>query len=350
MIEINKIISVLEKKILILDGPMGTMIQKAKLSEDDFRGGRFKNFKKLLKGNNDILNLTNEKLIYDIHYSYLKAGANIIATNTFNSTMTSQKDYEFQEYSFELNYAGAKIARKSVDDFKKKNPNDFILVAGVLGPTNRTCSISPDVNNPGFRNISFDELCEDYEVSINALIKGKVDLIMIETVFDTLNAKAALMAIKNVENSKKTLIPIMISATITDLSGRTLSGQTIEAFYNSVSHSNPLVIGLNCALGPKELEPHLIELSRISEAFISVHPNAGLPNAFGEYDETPNSMAKYIKKWSENGYINIVGGCCGATPSHIKEMKKVCEKSSPRKSIEKKNSLRLSGLEPFNYM
>jgi len=349
MKSLEKIKKLLKKRILILDGPMGTMIQKKNLTEDDFRGKVFKNFKNSLKGNNDILNITKEQLIYDIHLSYLEAGADIIETNTFNSTKTSQKDYNCESYSFKLNLNGAKLAKKSVEEYISKNPGDVKIVAGVLGPTNRTCSISPDVSDPGFRNITFDELVDDYEISVDALTEGNVDLIMIETVFDTLNAKAALMAINKVEKKKNIKIPIMISATITDLSGRTLSGQTVEGFYNSIIHSDPLIVGLNCALGPKELEPHLIELSRISETFVSVHPNAGLPNAFGGYDETPESMAKFVKKWGDNNYINIIGGCCGTTPEHIRQMRDASLKISPRKPLKKSQLLRLSGLEAFNF-
>ena len=339
----------LKENILILDGAMGTMIQKEKISEEKFRGEKFRNLKKPLKGNNDILNLTCEKLIYEIHMEYLNAGADIIETNTFNSTKTSQKDYGCENFSFDLNFNGGRIARNAVDDYLKKNPKDFKFVAGVLGPTNRTCSMSPDVNNPGFRNITFDELKNDYKVSVDALVKSGVDFIMIETVFDTLNAKAALMAVTEIERKQKIKIPLFISFTITDLSGRTLSGQTIEGFYNSIIHSNPLVIGLNCALGPKELEPHLLELDRISETYISIHPNAGLPNAFGGYDETPESMAKYVKNWSDNSYVNIVGGCCGTTPEHIKQMKEMTKNKSPRKPIKEKGNFRLSGLEAFNF-
>ncbi|MBF91824.1 MAG: hypothetical protein CMP34_03340 [Rickettsiales bacterium] len=349
MKSLEKIKKLLKKRILILDGPMGTMIQKKNLTEDDFRGKVFKNFKNSLKGNNDILNITKEQLIYDIHLSYLEAGADIIETNTFNSTMTSQKDYNCESYSFKLNLNGAKLAKKSVEEYISKNPGDVKIVAGVLGPTNRTCSISPDVSDPGFRNITFDELVDDYEISVDALTEGNVDLIMIETVFDTLNAKAALMAINKVEKKKNIKIPIMISATITDLSGRTLSGQTVEGFYNSIIHSDPLIVGLNCALGPKELEPHLIELSRISETFVSVHPNAGLPNAFGGYDETPESMAKFVKKWGDNNYINIIGGCCGTTPEHIRQMRDASFRISPRVPLNKSSIMRLSGLEAFNF-
>ncbi len=349
MKKINNIEEVLQKKILILDGPMGTMIQSEKLDELDFRGKKFKNFTNNLKGNNDLLNLTQKDLIYNIHMKYLDAGADIIETNTFNSTKISQKDYSCEDFSYDLNFSGGSIARKAVDDFMKKKTSEQKYVAGVLGPTNRTCSMSPDVNNPSFRNLNFDDLREDYKVSAEALINSGVDLIMVETVFDTLNAKAALMAIKDVEEKKNVKVPLMISATITDLSGRTLSGQTLEGFYNSIAHSEPLSVGLNCALGPRELEPYLIELDRVSEFFISIHPNAGLPNAFGEYDETPESMAKYVKNWGKNSYINIVGGCCGTTPGHIRLMKKTVEKAKPRKRIKREKMLRLSGLEAFNY-
>ena len=339
----------LNERILILDGPMGTMIQNENLKEEDYRGKKFESSSIPLKGNNDILNLTQEKIIYDIHTKYLLAGADIIETNTFNSTKTSQFDYKCEDLSYDLNYIGGKIARKAVDDFLIKNPKETKYVAGVLGPTNRTCSMSPDVNNPGFRNISFDELYSDYEKSSEALIEAGVDVIMVETIFDTLNAKAALSGIGGACKKSKKNVPIMISATITDLSGRTLSGQTIEAFYNSILHVDPLSVGLNCALGPKELEPYIIELDRISESFISVHPNAGLPNAFGEYDETPDSMANYAKKWSQNGYINIIGGCCGATPDHINLMAQKVRNIKPRKKKTFDPKLRLSGLESFKF-
>ena len=345
----KRIQEALNEKILILDGPMGTMIQNENLKEEDYRGKKFESSSVPLKGNNDILNLTQEKIIYDIHTKYLSAGADIIETNTFNSTKTSQFDYKCEDFSYDLNFSGGKIARKAVDDFLIKNPNEIKYVAGVLGPTNRTCSMSPDVNNPGFRNISFDELYSDYEKSSEALIEAGVDVIMVETIFDTLNAKAALSGIGGACKKSKKDVPIMISATITDLSGRTLSGQTIEAFYNSILHVDPLSVGLNCALGPKELEPYIIELDRISESFISVHPNAGLPNAFGEYDETPNSMANFAKKWSQNGYINIIGGCCGATPDHINLMAQKVRNIKPRKKKTFDPKLRLSGLESFKF-
>jgi 5-methyltetrahydrofolate--homocysteine methyltransferase len=345
----KRIQEALNERILILDGPMGTMIQNENLKEEDYRGKKFESSSVPLKGNNDILNLTQEKIIYDIHTKYLSAGADIIETNTFNSTKTSQFDYKCEDFSYDLNFSGGKIARKAVDDFLIKNPNEIKYVAGVLGPTNRTCSMSPDVNNPGFRNISFDELYNDYEKSSEALIEAGVDVIMVETVFDTLNAKAALSGIGGACKKSKKNVPIMISATITDLSGRTLSGQTIEAFYNSILHVDPLSVGLNCALGPKELEPYIIELDRISESFISVHPNAGLPNAFGEYDETPDSMANFAKKWSQNGYINIIGGCCGATPDHINLMAQKVRNIKPRKKKTFDPKLRLSGLESFKF-
>ena len=345
----KRIQEALNERILILDGPMGTMIQNENLKEEDYRGKKFESSSVPLKGNNDILNLTQEKIIYDIHTKYLSAGADIIETNTFNSTKTSQFDYKCEDFSYDLNFSGGKIARKAVDDFLIKNPNETKYVAGVLGPTNRTCSMSPDVNNPGFRNISFDELYSDYEKSSEALIEAGVDVIMVETVFDTLNAKAALSGIGGACKKSKKNVPIMISATITDLSGRTLSGQTIEAFYNSILHVDPLSVGLNCALGPKELEPYIIELDRISESFISVHPNAGLPNAFGEYDETPDSMANFAKKWSQNGYINIIGGCCGATPDHINLMAQKVRNIKPRKKKTFDPKLRLSGLESFKF-
>ncbi len=345
----NYLTNLLEKKILILDGAMGTMIQKEELEEKDYRGKRFENHANNLLGNNDILNLTKPDLICDIHTHYLEAGADIIETNTFNSTGVSQKDYNCEELAYELNFEGGRIAREAVDNFISKNPNEKKFVAGVLGPTNRTCSMSPDVNDPGFRNINFDDLLSDYEVCVDALVKAKVDLILVETVFDTLNAKAALGAIQKIEKVKRTNIPIMISATITDLSGRTLSGQTVEGFYNSVIHSNPISLGLNCALGPKELEPYLIEMNRISEVYISIHPNAGLPNAFGGYDETPASMAKFTEEWCKNNYLNIIGGCCGTTPEHIRMMSKAVINKKPRKLKIKSEKLRLSGLEAFNF-
>ena len=343
----NKLIELLQKKILILDGAMGTMIQRENLKENDFRGDTFANTKINLSGNNDILNITKKEVIHKIHMLYLESGADIIETNTFNSTMISQKDYNCEDYSYELNYQGGMIAREAVNDYLKKNPDEQKFVAGVLGPTNRTCSMSPDVNDPGFRNINFDELKNDYILSMEALIKGGSDLIFIETIFDTLNCKAALMALYELEKKLKRKIPLMLSVTITDLSGRTLSGQTLEAFYFSIKHSNPVSVGLNCALGPKELESHVVELSRISEFFVSVHSNAGLPNAFGEYDESAESLASYAKSWGENGYLNIIGGCCGTTPEHIQAMKKITLDLKPRIPNSSYERFELSGLEKF---
>ena len=346
---LEKLLKITKERILLLDGAMGTMIQNLKLTENDFRGKILKDSKKLLKGNNDILNLTQSKVIYDIHKEYLESGADIIETNTFNSTRISQCDYDCENLSFDLNYQGAKIARECVDAFLKKNNHENKFVAGVLGPTNRTCSMSPDVNNPGFRNITFDQLKDDYANSLDGLLKGGCDLIFIETIFDTLNAKAAMMAIYETEIKKQIKIPLMISSTITDLSGRTLSGQTLEAFYNSIIHSNPISVGLNCALGPKELDPYIADLARICETNVSVHPNAGLPNAFGEYDETPETMAEFAKNWGVLNYLNIIGGCCGTTPKHIKAMKEITKNIKPRIPIKKNNSLRLAGLETFHH-
>ena len=345
---IDKILkNLLEHKILILDGAMGTMIQKHSLTENDFRGNEFRNINKLVKGNNDLLNITQPNLIRDIHKKYLEAGADIIETNTFNSTKVSQSDYKLEDSAYDLNFTGAKIAREVTDKFMIDNPKEKKFVAGILGPTSRTCSMSPDVNDPGFRNINFDELKSDYYSCIDALIQGGVDIIFVETIFDTLNAKAALIAIKEYEKKNKKKIPLMISVTITDLSGRTLSGQTLEAFYYSVIFSKPISIGLNCALGPKELEQYVAELSRICTVYTSVHSNAGLPNAFGEYDETPKKMANFAENWANNSYINIIGGCCGTTPTHIKAIKDAVEKIKPRKKVISKEKFRLTGLETF---
>ena len=306
----------LAERILILDGAMGTMIQKYKLTEADFRGERFKESAVDLRGNNDLLTLTQPLLISAIHEKYLQAGADIIETNTFSSTTIAQADYDLQSIAYELNFAGAKLARLAAD--KYSTPEKSRFVAGVLGPTNRTASISPDVNDPGFRNVTFMELVEAYAQATKGLIEGGADLIMIETIFDTLNAKAAIFAIETVFEELGVELPIMISGTITDASGRTLSGQTTEAFYNSLRHAKPLTFGLNCALGPKELRQYVEQLSKISETYVSVHPNAGLPNAFGGYDLGAEEMAAHLKEWAESGFVNIVGGCCGTTPEHIK--------------------------------
>ena len=336
----------LENRILILDGAMGTMIQKYKLTEADFRGERFKESAVDLRGNNDLLTLTQPLLISSIHEKYLAAGADIIETNTFSSTTIAQADYDLQSIAYELNFVGAKLARLAAD--KYSTPEKPRFVAGVLGPTNRTASISPDVNDPGFRNVTFMELVDAYAQATKGLIEGGADLIMIETIFDTLNAKAAVFAIESVFEELGVELPIMISGTITDASGRTLSGQTTEAFYNSLRHAKPLTFGLNCALGPKELRQYVEQLSKISETYVSVHPNAGLPNAFGGYDLGAEEMATHLKEWAESGFVNIIGGCCGTTPEHIKAFAEAVENIPPRKLPQIKTAMRLSGLEPLN--
>lgn len=343
-----QILELAKKRIILLDGAMGTYIQNMSLSEDKFRGSRFKKSEIFLKGNYDILNITNPKIIYKIHTLYLENGADIIKTNTFNSTSTSQLDYNCDQLSHELNFEGAKIAKQSVKDFEKKNKKAKRFVAGVIGPTNRTCSMSPDVNRPDFRNINFDDLKKDYFISIKGLIEGGADIILLETIFDTLNAKAALFAKNEFDKKYKKEIPLMISVTIADLSGRTLSGQTLEAFYNSIIHSKPISVGINCALGPKELEPHLKELNRFCNPLISIHPNAGLPNAFGGYDESPESMAKFAESWAKNRLINIIGSCCGTYPEHIHALKNILVNLKPRKIQEIDQGFRLSGLSPYN--
>ena len=341
----QQLTDLLAQRILILDGAMGTMIQKYKLTEADFRGERFKNSPVDLRGNNDLLTLTQPLLIKAIHEKYLAAGADIIETNTFSSTTIAQADYELQAVAYELNFAGAKLARLAAD--KYSTPEKPRFVAGILGPTNRTASISPNVNDPGFRNVTFMELVDAYAEATRGLIEGGSDLIMIETIFDTLNAKAAAFAIDQMFEELGVILPIMISGTITDASGRTLSGQTTEAFYNSLRHVKPLTFGLNCALGPKELRQYVEAMSKISETYVSVHPNAGLPNAFGGYDLGAEEMAAHLKEWAEQGFVNIVGGCCGTTPEHIKAFSEAMEGIKPRQLPEIKTAMRLSGLEPL---
>ncbi|EHS1185357.1 methionine synthase [Vibrio vulnificus] len=337
----------LKQRILLIDGGMGTMIQGYKLQEQDYRGERFADWHSDLKGNNDLLVLTQPQLIKEIHHAYLEAGADILETNTFNATTIAMADYDMESLSEEINFAAAKLAREAADEWTAKNPAKPRYVAGVLGPTNRTCSISPDVNDPGYRNVSFDELVEAYSESTRALIRGGSDLILIETIFDTLNAKACAFAVDSVFEELGFALPVMISGTITDASGRTLSGQTTEAFYNSLRHVRPISFGLNCALGPDELRPYVEELSRISETFISTHPNAGLPNAFGEYDLSPEEMAEHVKEWAQSGFLNLIGGCCGTTPEHIRHMAMAVEGVSPRVLPEIPVACRLSGLEPL---
>ncbi|MBT8088949.1 MAG: methionine synthase [Gammaproteobacteria bacterium] len=337
----------LDERILLLDGAMGTMIQSFGLNEDDYRGERFVDFGHDLKGNNDLLSLTRPDIIRDIHSQFLEAGADIIETNTFNSNAPSMADYGMESLVAELNTASARIARECADAYAAKT-GVTRFVAGVLGPTNRTASISPDVNDPGFRNISFDDLAETYETAASALIEGGVDFLMIETIFDTLNAKAAIVGLKRSFRATGVELPVMISGTITDASGRTLSGQTTEAFWNSVRHVNPFMIGLNCALGASELRPYIAELARVADTRVSAHPNAGLPNEFGEYDETPEEMAEVVGEFANSGLVNLVGGCCGTRPDHIRALGKAVSGCAPRSVPTLPVKCRLSGLEPFN--
>ena len=321
---------ILKDRVLILDGAMGTMLQRYHFTEDDFRGERFKDWPYPLQGNNDLLSLTQPKAIATIHAKYLEAGADIIETNTFSGTSVAMADYHMEDFVYELNYESAKIAKKVANDFTAKNPDKPRFVVGSIGPTNKTASMSPDVNDPGFRAISFDELRIAYKQQVEALIDGGVDMLLVETIFDTLNAKAALFAIEEVKEERNIDIPIMVSGTITDASGRTLSGQTAEAFLISISHIPILSVGFNCALGASQLVPHLEVLSAKTEHAVSAHPNAGLPNAFGEYDETPEQMATQIQEYLEKGLVNIVGGCCGTTPEHIKAMADLVKEYKPR--------------------
>ncbi len=327
----NKIQEILKNRILVLDGAMGTMIQRHKLEEEDFRKGWFENHHKSLKGNNDLLSLTRPEIIEDIHRQYFEAGADIAETNTFSGTTVAQADYDLQDFVYEINYHSAKIARKVADEFTALNPNKPRFVAGSIGPTNRTASISPDVNDPGFRGITFDELVTAYYQQVGALIDGGVDILLVETVFDTLNAKAALFAIDSYFEDKNVRLPIMVSGTITDQSGRTLTGQTTEAFLISVSHMPLLSIGLNCALGASMMRPYLQILSKQAPFGVSAHPNAGLPNEFGKYDETAELMGEQIKTFLDENLINIIGGCCGTTPEHIKVIADLAKEYEPRK-------------------
>ncbi|HEX7027366.1 MAG TPA: homocysteine S-methyltransferase family protein, partial [Gammaproteobacteria bacterium] len=345
---IEQLKAALKARILILDGAMGTMIQGYKLEEADYRGERFADWPSDLKGNNDLLSITRPDIIKAIHTAYLEAGADIIETNSFNATPVAMADYAMQALSAEINTAAARVAREAADVMTVRTPDKPRFVAGVLGPTNRTSSISPDVNDPGFRNIFFDELVDAYYESTGALIAGGVDIILIETVFDTLNAKAAVFAVKKYFDDHGVEYPIMISGTITDASGRTLTGQTNESFWNSLRHAEPLSFGLNCALGPKELRPYIEELAAIADTHVSAHPNAGLPNDLGGYDLTPADMAKHIDEWAASGFLNIVGGCCGTTPAHIQAIAEVAGKHKPRTIPESKPVMRLSGLEALN--
>lgn len=322
----------LQERILVLDGAMGTMIQRFKLTEEDFRGERFKAHPSDLKGNNDLLSLTRPEIIKSIHKEYLEAGSDLIETNTFSSTSIAQADYKLETLAYELNKAGAQLAREAAEAFTEKEPDKPRFVAGAIGPTNKTLSLSPDVTNPGFRAVTFDEVAHAYYEQVSGLVEGGADLLLIETIFDTLNAKAAIYAIKKYFREKgQPELPIMISGTITDNSGRTLSGQTLSAFYTSVSHGHPLSVGLNCALGGKQMRPYIEELSRVADCYVSCYPNAGLPNAMAEYDEQPEDTAAILKEFAEAGFVNIVGGCCGTTPEHIRAIAQAVRDEKPRK-------------------
>jgi 5-methyltetrahydrofolate--homocysteine methyltransferase len=322
----------LKKRILVIDGAMGTMIQRHKLTEADYRGTRFANWPSDLKGNNDLLCITQPAIVTGIHLQYLEAGADIIETNTFSSTSIAMADYDMQDLAYELNVAAAKCVRNAIDQYKSKHPNATEkYIAGSMGPLNKTLSLSPDVNNPGFRAVTFDEVVLAYTEQIRGLVDGGVDIILIETIFDTLNAKAAIFAVKEYFRKEgKPELPMMISGTITDASGRTLSGQTLSAFYTSIAHAKPLSVGLNCALGAQEMRSHIEELSQIATCYTSAYPNAGLPNAMGEYDEEPHQTAHFIEEWAKNKFVNIVGGCCGTTPDHIKHMADNVRNITPR--------------------
>ena len=332
----------LRQRILIIDGGMGTMLQGHRLDESGFRGERFAGGRDGahehhhdhpgcdLKGNNDLLTLTKPDIIRGVHEAYLEAGADLIETNTFNSTRISQADYHLEHLAYELNLEGARLARSACDAWTAKTPDRPRFVIGVLGPTSRTASLSPDVNDPGFRNVTFEELAANYTEAASGLMDGGADLIMVETIFDTLNAKAALFALSELFRERGARLPVMISGTITDRSGRTLSGQTAEAFYYSVAHARPLSVGLNCALGAADLRPHVQTLATVADCFVSTHPNAGLPNAFGEYDETPEQMAAVIGGFARDGLLNLVGGCCGTTPAHIKAIADAVRDCAPR--------------------
>jgi len=336
-----------KNRILILDGAMGTMIQRFKLSEADYRGARFKDWHRDLKGNNDLLVLTQPDIVRGIHEDFLAAGADLIETNTFNAQSISMADYGMETLSFEINVAAAKLAREAADKFTRETPDKPRFVAGAIGPTNRTASLSPEVNNPGFRNVTFDELVTAYSEQTRGLIEGGVDAILIETVFDTLNAKAAGFAVKQVFDETGVELPLMISGTVTDLSGRNLSGQTPEAFWYSMRHLKPFSMGLNCAFGAEQLRSPVAQVSKVADTLISVYANAGLPNEMGEYDETPKFMANTMREWARDGLLNIVGGCCGTTPEHIREIAAAVEPFPPRAVPKIAPRLRLSGLEPF---
>ncbi|BCY28195.1 homocysteine S-methyltransferase family protein [Flavobacterium okayamense] len=329
----SKIQEEIKKRILVLDGAMGTMLQRYKFEEEDFRGERFKDFPHPLKGNNDLLSITQPEAVKSVHRAYFEAGADIVETNTFSGTTIGMADYHMEDLVYELNFQSAKIAREVADEFTAKNTERPRFVAGSIGPTNRTASMSPDVNDPGFRAVNFDDLKIAYKQQVEALIDGGSDLLLVETIFDTLNAKAALFAIEEVKEERNINIPVMVSGTITDASGRTLSGQTVEAFLISISHIPLLSVGFNCALGADQLKPYLKRLGNNTSLNISAHPNAGLPNAFGQYDQTPEEMQQLIREYLQENLVNIIGGCCGTTPEHIKLIAEVAKEFKPRESV-----------------
>ena len=335
----------LAERILVLDGAMGTMIQRHKLGEADYRGSRFADWGQDVQGNNDLLSLTQPDIIREIHGQYFDAGCDIVETNTFSATQIAQADYAMEDLAREINVVSAQLAREVADDRSTADKPKFVL--GAIGPTNRTASISPDVNDPGKRNVTFEELVTTYTEAAEGLLEGGVDGLLIETIFDTLNAKAAIYACKQVLRARNSDAPILLSGTITDASGRTLSGQTTEAFYNSVAHAKPLAIGLNCALGPDALRQYVAEMSRIASGYVLAYPNAGLPNEFGEYDLAPDEMAAHVGEWAESGLVNLVGGCCGSTPDHIGAIAQAVAGKTPRAVPERPAAMRLAGLEPF---
>ncbi len=335
------------ERILIIDGAMGTMIQKRKPTEEDYRGERFKDWNSDIQGNNDLLVLTQPEMIREIHEEYLEAGADILETNTFNAQRISMADYHMEDLAYEMNVEAARIARVAADKYNKLTPEKPRFVAGAVGPTNRTASLSPDVNNPGYRNVNFDTLREAYKEQVKGLIEGGADIILIETIFDTLNAKAAGYATLEAFDEMGIELPIMLSGTITDRSGRTLSGQTGEAFWYSMRHLKPFSVGLNCALGAELMRPYVADLAKVANVRVSAYPNAGLPNEMGEYDQSPDEMACLLEPWAEEGLLNIVGGCCGSTPEHIRHVREHVEKFKPREIPTIAPKMRLSGLEPF---
>lgn len=342
----QKLTALCKDRILVMDGAMGTMIQKEKLQEADYRGARFAEWHSDLKGNNDLLVLTNPEVIAKIHGEFLAAGADIIETDTFNATVISMADYDMQAYAREINVEGAKLARRVADEWTAKTPDKPRFVAGSIGPMNQSLSVSPDVNNPGYRSVTFDQVVAAYKEQVEGLIEGGVDLILIETVFDTLNAKAAIFATEEVFEEQGCRLPVMLSCTVTDMSGRNLSGQTIEAFWHSVRHAKPFSVGLNCAFGAEHLRPHAVTIAAIADTHVCVYPNAGLPNEMGEYDETPEVTGGLLQAWAKEGLLNIVGGCCGTTPEHIAAIAEAVKTVEPRKIQKVETMMRLSGIDP----